>query len=134
MTEDRGLHRLGDAPEEAAHDHRRSDTEKVAQVGGVQTQQVAHLHVQFAVDLQDIDQNDDELDRAADQCRNGSAGNAQLGVSEVAVDEAVIETDVDADYADKVYASLLLFAANYEGIKNTSPYDEFSSNSTFMPI
>lgn len=39
-----------------------------------------------------------------------------------------------ADYADKVYASLLLFAANYEGIKNTSPSDEFSSNSTFLPI
>ena len=46
---------------------------------------------------QDVHQDDAQFHQSADQGSHSSTHDAQLGRAEVAVDEAVVETDVDAD-------------------------------------
>ena len=97
MTWDGGLCRLRHAPEEAGDDDGSGDLQVVLQIGAVPLQNLPQLHVELFVDEQDIYQDDAQLYQPADQGGHGSTHDAQLRRAEVAVDEAVVETDVDAD-------------------------------------
>ena len=53
--------------------------------------------MELFVEEQDVHQDDAQLHQPADQGGHGSAYNAQLRRAEVAVDETVVQADVDAD-------------------------------------
>lgn len=70
------------------------------QIGEIHPQQLARFCFQLFVHRQHIYQNDDQLDKPAAQRGDGGALDAQLRRAEMPVDQAIVQTDVDADGAD----------------------------------
>ena len=62
----------------------------------VRTEPFFQFQLQESIAAQDQDQRDDKGDELSDDGGEGSAGNAELGESEVAVDEEIIEDHIDA--------------------------------------
>ena len=100
MAQNGGLRRLRHAPEQSAERDGRGDAHIVAQIGEVEAQQLAEAHFQLFVDEEDVDEDDNELHDTAHERGDRGADNAELRRAEIAVNEAVVQADVDADGAE----------------------------------
>ena len=96
VAQDAGLHHLGDAPLPLADEHRQGDLGVIPEEGGVHKEQLFEGEVQAVLPEFQEPQHDEQLYRPGDQGSHRRTYHPKLGEAEVAVDEAVVSHDVDA--------------------------------------